>query len=465
MTAGMNKPILSAGSCAGDEWSGGLARLMMENFDQRFEEYSSRNEEKAEDPKETGASNSGEGLDFLLDFWVQKYLVEYVGEGGSKIKFVTGREGSGKSYFLRRFSERAKGLGYVTVQFSAKDVWLNDFREIYFEILRQCDLEQCVRGCAREVIRRMGFDPDEIPEGQTFMDYLASQGQADGITKRELRQELKTMFLQNPLMDNNFALALSLMTGGILGHPMLEDANREILLGWLRGDRSIKLSLLRSLGLSPSRITKYNARYMLRSLSEVIRLGGFKGLLVAIDDLDILQSKMGSDTIRYTKLRREDTYESIRQLIDDIDSCRGMMFVFAFDRVLLDNENAGIKAYQALWMRIQNEIVSERFNRFIDIADLDSLAYQEYTPAYLVKMSEEFGGRTITEAEAKEILTASRQGGIGVPELVRRAAESAPDVEGDILAAVLQNDSRTNDSRGILPEETAGPRKGEGAVL
>jgi len=80
-------------------------------------------------------------------------------------------------------------------------------------------------------------------------------------------------------------------------------------------------------------------------------------------------------------------------------------------------------------------------------------------------MSEEFGGRTITEAEAKEILTASRQGGIGVPELVRRAAESAPDVEGDILAAVLQNDSRTNDSRGILPEETAGPRKGEGAVL
>ena len=428
MTAGMNKPILSAGSCAGDEWSGGLARLMMENFDQRFEEYSSGNEEKAEDPKETGASNSGEGLDFLLDFWVQKYLVEYVGEGGSKIKFVTGREGSGKSYFLRRFSERAKGLGYVTVQFSAKDVWLNDFREIYFEILRQCDLEQCVRGCAREVIRRMGFDPDEIPEGQTFMDYLASQGQADGITKRELRQELKTMFLQNPLMDNNFALALSLMTGGILGHPMLEDANREILLGWLRGDRSIKLSLLRSLGLSPSRITKYNARYMLRSLSEVIRLGGFKGLLVAIDDLDILQSKMGSDTIRYTKLRRDDTYESIRQLID-------------------------------------NEIVSERFNRFIDIADLDSLAYQEYTPAYLVKMSEEFGGRTITEAEAKEILTASRQGGIGVPELVRRAAESAPDVEGDILAAVLQNDSRTNDSRGILPEETAGPRKGEGAVL
>lgn len=49
------------------------------------------------------------------------------------------------------------------------------------------------------------------------------------------------------------------------------------------------------------------------------------------------------------------------------------MFVYAFDRGLMDDENAGLKSYQALWMRIQNEIVGERFNRFTDMVDLDRL--------------------------------------------------------------------------------------------
>lgn len=361
-----------------------------------------------------------EGMDFLLDFWCEKYLAEYVGEGGSKIKFVTGRAGSGKSFFLEKLSEKAECLGYVTVSFTARDIWLHDFRSIYYEILRQCDILRCISGCAREIVCRMGFSPEDIPEDQTFLDYLVSHEQADGITKRELRQELKGMFLQNPFMDNNFALACSLLTGGALGHPALEDTAREILLGWMNGDKTVKLSLLKGLGLSPSRITKYNARHMMRSLSEAVRLGGYKGILVTVDDLDILQDRVGSDSVRYTKLRRDDTYESIRQLIDDIDSTHGIMFVFAFDRVLLDDEKAGIKSYQALWMRIQNEISSDRFNRFIDIADLDRLAYQEYTPEYLVQISEHFGGRVISRETAAQILETSRQGSIGVPALIKQ---------------------------------------------
>ena len=139
----------------------------------------------------------------------------------------------------------------------------------------------------------------------------------------------------------------------------------------------MKLSLVRALGLSPSRITRYNARHMLRSLCEIIRMSGYAGLVVLIDDLEILLSRSSLVRLHYTKMRREDTYESIRQLIDEIDSLRNIMFVFGFDRELFDNENAGVKSYQALWMRIQNEIVGERFNRFGDIVDLDRMAAQD----------------------------------------------------------------------------------------
>lgn len=365
--------------------------------------------------------SEGKGIDFLVDFWEEKYLREFVGNGGSKIKFVTGRKGSGKTFFLNLLEKAGKENGYKVVRFSAEDIWLHDFKEVYMEILSQSDLEASLSGCADEIVRQMGYDPDQIPSGQTFMDYLSSMGQGDALTRRAIRSQLKELFLNNPLMDNNFALACSLITGGIIGHPVLEQGNKELLLGWLSGDKTIKLTTLRQLGLSPARITKVNARHMLRSLAEVTRTGGSKGLLVLIDDMEILQDRSGNDTIRYTKMRREDTYESIRQLIDEIDSLKNIMFVYAFDRILLDNENAGLKAYQALWMRIQNEIRGERFNRFTDIADLDQLAYQEYDVPYLQKISASFSkdGTVLDASYLEEMVEKSKLGGIGLPAMIR----------------------------------------------
>ncbi len=240
------------------------------------------------------------------------------------------------------------------------------------------------------------------------------------------------MFLENPLIDNNFALACSLLTGGILGHPLLEEQNKDMLLGWLEGDRSVKLTSLRSLGLSPARITKVNARHMLRSLAQVVHMAGYAGLLVSVDDMEILVSKSSLDPIHYTKLKREDTYESIRQLIDDIDSLKNIMFLFAFDRELLDNDNAGIKSYQALWMRIQNEIISQRFNRFTDIVDMDRLGAQAYTADIVMEMSEKMAqaaektgikAAAIQREKAESILAQAKVGAMAIPGLVRQATQ------------------------------------------
>ena len=365
------------------------------------------------------------GIRFLSDFWEDKYLKKYIPNGGSKVKFVTGQGGSGKTHFLKLMSASAREMNYQVVQFSARSVWLHDFKSIYMEILKQCDLMECLRGCSQKIIGEMGYRVEEIPEGMTFLDYLASEGMADALTRRELREQLKKMFLDNPLLDNNFAIACSRLTGSLLGHPVLEESNKALLLSWLSCEPSVKLTQLRPLGLSPSKITKYNARHMLRSLAEVVRLGGFSGLFVTIDELEILISGSSLEELHYTKVKREDTYESIRQLIDDIDSMHNIMFVFAFHRDLMDNKNAGIKSYQALWMRIQNEVSGEHFNRFADIVDLDRLAVQEYTPQVLVEISESlaqsmqsFSVVPITKQQAEEILKQVKIGVGSVPKLI-----------------------------------------------
>ena len=121
---------------------------------------------------------------------------------------------------------------------------------------------------------------------------------------------------------------------------------------------------------------------------------------------------------------------SIRQLIDDIDSMKNIMFVYAFDREMIDNENAGLKSYQALWMRIQNEIVGERFNRFTDVVDLDRLAAQEYSPEVIISISESFANvqqnRVISPLDmdgAKEIAAQAKTGALGIPRLIQIAMQ------------------------------------------
>ncbi len=376
------------------------------------------------------------GVEFLTDFWQEKYLQEYIRDGGSKIKFITGRPGSGKTHFLRLMTAVASKENYETAQFSAKEIWLHDFKDIYVEIFRQCDVMACLEAVSRHVIQQMGFEYEKIPEGMRFIDYLSQIDSVDAITKREIRTLLRKTFLDNPLMDNNFALACSMLTGSILGYPVLEEQNKELLLAWLEGDRSIKLSQLRALDFYPSRITKYNARHMLRSLAELVRMGGHPGLFVTIDDMEILTSRSSLETIHYTKVKREDTYESIRQLIDDIDSMKNIMFVYAFDRELLDNENAGIKSYQALWMRIQNEIVGERFNRFADMIDMDRLAAQEYTPEVIVAMSESIAGtqnstlvRPLNLESAEQVIERAHTGAVGIPQLIQMTMQ---EVDADV---------------------------------
>ncbi len=328
------------------------------------------------------------GLDSLGDFWERQYLGYYIPAGGSKIKMITGHPGSGKTHFARWMRQKAEREGYRTAVFSAKEVWLHDFREIYLAIIRQIDLEEMLSGCAERVVREMGYDPADIPEGKQFVDLLAERHENDAMSRKTLRDTLRGMFSRNPLLDNTFAQACSLLTGGLLGYPVLEKSNREILMAWLRGDQTLPAAQLRLAGLTPMKVTKFNARHLLRSLCETLHMSGAPGLLVIIDDLEVLLRKGSGEAMRYTKMRRDDTYESIRQLIDDIDSMRYVFFMLCMDRELLENENAGMKSYQALWLRVQNEVVSTRFNRFADIIDLDRYGEEMYTPAVLAEMSE-----------------------------------------------------------------------------
>lgn len=370
------------------------------------------------------------GTEPLLRFLRDHYLSTYIPAGGSKIKFLSGLPGSGKTHVARLLSAEAREMGFLTVAFSAREVAMNDFREIYRQALAQCGLAEVLRGCANRIIRDMDVDPAALAEGQTLMDYLSERGEGDSLARNEIRGSLRKLFTRNPLLDREFGACCSLLVGDMLGHPVLEPANRELIMGWLTGDPAIKARQIRALGMTPVGVTKYNARHLLRSLAEIIHLAGYQGLMITVDDLEALMNRSEENGIKYTKGKRDDAYESIRQLIDEIDTMRYILFVFCLDRALMDNENAGMKTYQALWLRVQNEVVGHRFNGFADILNLDRYADEHYDAPAMLEMAEKLAqlftesGNPCSPLDADRmgrLMERAKYGSLGLPYMVNRA--------------------------------------------
>ena len=59
------------------------------------------------------------GLDRVTGFFDRYYFDSYIKEGGSKIRFITGKKGCGKSHLLSLLSYDAADRGYLTSRISS----------------------------------------------------------------------------------------------------------------------------------------------------------------------------------------------------------------------------------------------------------------------------------------------------------------------------------------------------------
>lgn len=379
-------------------------------------------------------------LEELNAFITRFYLKEFVANGKSKIKFITGSEGSGKSYFLSLSQKDAENLGYKVICLDGREVPLYDFKEVYSAIIKKANLDEALDRCALKTIQKCGYDPNKIPKGTMFLDYLSSLGEADGLTRRAIRKALKEMFMDSPTCDGNFALACSMLTSAKLGYPLADETSKATLISWLYAEKDLKMAQIRLAGLAPFKIMKTNARRMLLSLVEVLKKAGYSGLCVYVDNFDSILNLSGLDTIHYTKMRREDTYEIIRELIDSIDSMHNVFFAFAFSREMLDEESRGIKSYQALWMRIQNEISGNQFNCFADILDLDRYEAFFFDVLVLRTIYDSFSSKyacpetnPISDAELLALKQTAKDSACGLISLLEKEAKERHSSGGEQL--------------------------------
>ena len=288
------------------------------------------------------------------DFAIKEYLDQYIADGGSQVKIVIGKPGSGKTHLLRRLERAAQERGYIVASLPASSIRLQHINDLYAAVARHLDLDELTNALARRIIKEMGYDHGEVPADQSFAEWAASRGRFPVAIKRDI-EELLGQFFKQRKMETSFCLAFIQLAADELGVGRLSAVDRDTLYGWLRGNW-FPVAQLRSV-LIPRSIDRYNAREMFDSLSTLARDMSFKGLVITIDQMEeIVGRDPETRRWRYTKPALNDVYQSLREFVDSTPTLTAVLFVVAGRRELLDDEARGIKSYDALWLRLQHEV-------------------------------------------------------------------------------------------------------------
>lgn len=318
----------------------------------------------------------------LVQFLKDEYLEGFIGAGGSKIKLYTSGEGRPRADLFQELAQVATGCGYAVASVDAAAVAkVHLFSNLYQAVTAELDIAGLLHRYCGQVIKALGYDPTEVPEERAFVDWAGEvHGRVPERLRREVQERLEIDLFRNKSVYRSFATVALQLAADFLGgsERKLAPEDRDLLYAWLRG-APVPLRDLKKFHVF-TRVDRYNARLFLGSLVELARLAGCRGLFVTVDNLDVLLARRETGRPLYSRGAREEFYESVRQLIDEIDTLRHLMIILGFHRDLADHPTFGLKSYAALWLRIQCEIEGARPNLFRDFLDLDQLPAESATP-------------------------------------------------------------------------------------
>jgi hypothetical protein len=313
-------------------------------------------------------------------------LEDVIARGGSKVKILHGSPATGKSHYLHDIRVHARKQGFFEVYLDLMLVGfhLTNSIDLYKAIAEKVDIELLADKLTTLLLEALGYDvADFAAFGGELTDYLCKKENSDPIAaKRDIRMAIHKI-VNHLDIDFSFRKFLHMFMEAVVE----KDTDfMDIARNWLRGnkiERSYKVhsSLYETL-------TRINARIWLYSLVELIKLMGFRGVVILLDHFEAILPKSDAK-ITYTLSKRNDVYELLRQLIDDLDFFRNILILIAGNSEILDNEKYGLQSYHALWMRIQPGFKQDfGLNPYADLTDANQILLQVNSTGGLERLQE-----------------------------------------------------------------------------
>lgn len=260
-------------------------------------------------------------------------------EDAASIRFVIGRFGSGKSFFLNLIRTVALEQKFVTLQ---ADITLDRrFHStgghavaLYTELIQNMSTRVKPTGNAMpSVVETFVSNIHRNMPQETDSD------QFEEAVLKELR----------PLLDfTHGASFVKVMARYVEGFAKMNDDLVDCAKRWLRGEYGTRTEARQDLGVRD--IVEDNHLYdILKVWAAFVRIAGYRGLFVNLDELVVISERLNNSTARSRN------YEVILQILNDClqGGASGIGFCLAGTEDFLTDSRRGLYSYEALRTRLQ----------------------------------------------------------------------------------------------------------------
>ena len=249
--------------------------------------------------------------------------LDFVVQGGFKVRFVSAPYGGGKTHFLVLVKERALSANLLVsyVELHSREAPFDRFEVIFPKIMRGVTL----------------------PDGHGIEHMLEDWArQFPYYTAQDVEANLRQIA---PSLDFRAALRSCLQYANTDSpdHRM----RMQGIVAWLQGYR-ITSELSKATGIRSS-ITIANVSEILGSFLRFVRASGYAGLVLLLDEAEAITSLAQSR-------KRDEANQNLRKLLDNANEHSSLYVLLATTPRFLTDPNTGAQSYPALWTRIKDVI-------------------------------------------------------------------------------------------------------------
>ena len=260
-----------------------------------------------------------------------------VAAGGAQFKAVRGEYGSGKTFFTRWLTERARAAGFAgaEIQVSETETPLHKLETVYRRVT-----ESMTAPSFRDVIDGWFF----VLDGDVRDSGAATPAEVEDATEQLLEQRLAVVSAEAPA----FAQVLRAYRRAVAEG---DRAQADALLAWVSGQPHVAASVRRAAGVRGD-IDHDQALGFLQGMLTVLRDSDYRGLVLVMDEMETLQ-RVRSDV-------REKSLNALRQLMDEVDAGRfpGLYLVVTGTPAFYDGPQ-GVRRLAPLAQRLQTDFTTD----------------------------------------------------------------------------------------------------------
>ena len=261
--------------------------------------------------------------------------IERIADGGSAVRFIIGEYGSGKSFFLHLVRSIALERRLVTLHADLTPdrrlhATAGQARTLYAELTHNMATRARPEGAAlASVVER-------------FVTAARSDADARGVAPEVVIEE-RLADLTESVGGYDFAQVIAAYWRG---HETGDEQLTADAIRWLRGEFTTKTDARNALGVRTF-VDDQNVYDHLKLLARFVRLAGYAGLLICLDELVNLYKLANTQA-------RNANYEQILRIVNDAlqGSAEGLGFVFGGTPEFLMDTRRGLYSYPALQSRL-----------------------------------------------------------------------------------------------------------------